>query len=64
MFKSQLNTTTPESPALVITQIFEPGAGLWCIGQIAWSPWLHVHAISVSVDPTAKTVGASVSVAA
>jgi hypothetical protein len=61
--KSDVGPTVSVSAALLITQRLESGRGLWCMGQMAWSPCVHVHSSSSSADPTHKTAGASVSVA-
>ncbi|HEU5256521.1 MAG TPA: hypothetical protein VFU28_11050 [Vicinamibacterales bacterium] len=43
--------------ALPIRQILEPGAGRWCIGQIAWSPCAQVHSAASSWALSSITEG-------
>jgi hypothetical protein len=56
--KSDASTAASPVSALRIKQIFEPGAGLWCMGQIAWSPCEHVHSSSPSAVSAQNTMGA------
>lgn len=64
-FSSQLSTAMPLSFALRMRHSLASGAGLWCIGQIAWSPCEHVHSTRpASAEPDQKAIGASVNVAA
>ena len=58
--KLKIDARTAVSPlsALRIRQIRKPGAGLWCMGQIAWSPCVHVHSSSSSAVPAQSTMGA------
>jgi len=53
------------STALPIRQIFVPGAGRWCIGQIACSPCVQVHASAASTcDVVSSTTDGAMSSAA
>ncbi len=51
------------SAAFPIRHAFDPGAGLWCMGQIAWSPCTHLHSRSCSPEPSQSAVGATAIVA-
>ena len=48
--RSEAKTAAALLFALWIRQFFDPGAGLWCIGQMAWSPCAHVHSSGCSAD--------------
>jgi hypothetical protein len=62
--KSEPSTAASPSFALRIRQMLEPGAGLWCIGQMAWSPCVHVHSTSASGDAAQNSAGAVIDIAA
>ena|SRR5437660_8631824 len=50
--------------ALCMTQIFDPaGADLWCMGQVASAPCVHVHAAACSWPAlTQNAIGGSAAV--
>jgi hypothetical protein len=61
---SDPSTPLPPSSVLRIAHRLVPAAGLWCIGQVAWSPCEQVHSsgLTRAVGVPASN-GASVSAA-